>query len=52
MDMTQAARDAKNAYMREWYKKNRDKARASQERYWKRKAEQQKRAQGAGERDN
>ena len=39
--MTQEAIDAKNAYKREWYKRNRDKVRAAQERYWQRKAQKQ-----------
>ena len=38
-----AIREARNAYRREWNRKNRDKVRAIQERYWLRKyLEQQK----------
>ncbi|MFE4880728.1 hypothetical protein [Bacillus mycoides] len=33
-----AAREAKNAYMREWRAKNKDKVKATQERYWQRQA--------------
>ena len=32
------ARKARNAYYREWRKKNRDKVRETQLRYWKKKA--------------
>ena len=32
------ARAAKNAYMREWARKNPDKVRAAQERYWLKRA--------------
>lgn len=38
--MDNAAREARNAYRREWYSKNRDKAKAQQERYWKKKAKE------------
>jgi hypothetical protein len=34
-----SAREARNAYMREWRAKNKDKVKATQDRYWKRKAE-------------
>lgn len=37
--MDNAARDARNAYRREWYRKNKDKAKAQQEKYWERKAQ-------------
>lgn len=36
----EAARAAKNAYMREWARKNPDKVRAAQERYWLKRAEE------------
>lgn len=32
--MTEAAREARNAYRREWYKKNPEKRREYEERYW------------------
>lgn len=37
--MTEAAREARRAYKREWNKKNRDKVKAAQDRYWEKKAE-------------
>ena len=45
----EAARLAKNAYAREWRKKNPEKARAATERYWMRVAE--KRLTEAAERE-
>ncbi|WP_017414147.1 hypothetical protein [Clostridium tunisiense] len=36
--MDQQIKDARNKYMREWRAKNKDKVKAAQERYWKRKA--------------
>ena len=41
--MTEAAKEARRAYRREWARKNPDKVRASQERYWLRRAEEVKR---------
>ena len=35
-----AAAEARRAYRREWARKNPDKVRAAQERYWKKKAAQ------------
>ncbi len=35
-----AAIEARNAYRRKWYRKNKDKVKAQQERYWIRKAAQ------------
>lgn len=37
--MTEAAKEARRAYRREWARKNRDKVRNYQELYWQRKAE-------------
>ncbi len=37
-EMTDAAREARRAYKREWNHKNRDKVQAAQMRYWERKA--------------
>lgn len=34
------AREARNAYMRDWRKRNKEKARAIQQRFWERKARQ------------
>lgn len=36
--MNDKAKEAKKAYMKEWSKKNRDKLKAAQERYWENKA--------------
>lgn len=36
--MNDAAREARNAYKREWSKKNPDKVRAQQARYWEKRA--------------
>lgn len=50
--MTEAARQARNAYYREWFKKNPEKRREYRERYWAKKAasERQKAAEsGRGE---
>ena len=41
----EAARQAKNAYLRSWRKKNPDKFKAQQDRYWARKAEQMQKDQ-------
>jgi uncharacterized protein YvpB len=38
--MNEEAKAARNAYKREWAKKNRDKVRTYMERYWNKKAEQ------------
>lgn len=37
--MTEQAKEARRAYKREWAKRNPDKIRAQQERYWTKKAE-------------
>ena len=37
--MTEAAREARRAYKREWNRKNRDKVAAAQRRYWEKKAQ-------------
>lgn len=52
--MTDAARIARNEVQREWRKKNPEKVRAAQARYWERKAEKMKnerQAQGNGSRE-
>lgn len=36
----EAARQARNAYHREWRAKNKDKVKANNDRYWEKKAEQ------------
>lgn len=40
-----ALREVKRNYYRDWRAKNPDKVRAAQERYWRRKLEEQKRAE-------
>ena len=45
--MTEEARQARLAYHREWQKKNRDKVKAYNERYWTKKAAAQKAAEQA-----
>lgn len=39
MAMTEAAKEARRAYLRQWARDNRDKCRANQERYWQRIAD-------------
>lgn len=47
----QLAREAKNAYQREWARRNRDKVKAAQQRYWlKRANENGTESEGGGER--
>lgn len=36
--MTEAAKEARRAYKREWNRKNKDKVKAANERYWMKKA--------------
>lgn len=38
--MDPKVRQIKNAYMREWRARNKDKVQASQERYWRKKAKE------------
>lgn len=38
--MTEAAKEARRAYQREWAKKNPDKRQATQARYWAKKAKE------------
>lgn len=40
--MTAEAKAARNAYRREWYRNNKEKAKAQRERYWQKKAEEMK----------
>ena len=42
MNIDEAAKEARRAYKREWARKNPDKVKAQQERYWAKKAAQQK----------
>lgn len=36
--MNEAAKEARRAYKREWNRKNKDKVKAAQQRYWEKKA--------------
>lgn len=47
--MEQQAREARNAYMRAWRAKNKEKEKVAQERYWKKKA---KNLNGEGDKSN
>lgn len=38
--MDEKAKEARRAYKREWNRKNRDKVKAAQEKYWTKKAQQ------------
>lgn len=38
-NMSEEAKEARRAYRRAWYKNNRDKVRASSQRYWEKKAQ-------------
>lgn len=42
MTLSKEAKEARNAYRREWYRKNKDKAKAQVERYWQKKADEMK----------
>ena len=43
--MDEKAREARRAYKREWNRRNKDKVKAAQERYWIRKAEADRRTE-------
>lgn len=45
--MTETARELRNKYVREWNAKNKDKVKATQKRYWEKKAAQAAQAQAA-----
>ena len=47
--MTDKAKEARRAYKREWNRRNPDKVKAAQERYWNRKAQQAQQTQDAQE---
>ncbi|AGF59446.1 hypothetical protein B0P06_002215 [Clostridium saccharoperbutylacetonicum] len=38
--MNEKAKEQRNAYMKEWRKKNKEKVKAAQDRYWNKKAKQ------------
>lgn len=46
--MTDAARAARAAYQREWQRRNPDKVRAYQSKYWERKAESEQQDGSSG----
>ena len=46
MSLSEAARKARNAYMRERYQKNKERERKRQEEYWERKAAEMKKGTG------
>ncbi len=46
MNLSPEARELKNAYQRAWNRKNKDKVRQSQERYYERLVEREKQANG------
>lgn len=48
-DEQRAAAEARNAYARAWRAANKDKVRASNQRYWMRRAERQKKVERKGE---
>lgn len=39
-EMSESAREARNRYKREWAKKNPDKVKAANRRYWEKKAQE------------
>lgn len=43
--LTEKARELRRAYKREWSRKNRDRVRAANERYWNKKAAQEEQAE-------
>lgn len=48
--MTEQAKEARRAYARAWYAKNREKARERNARYWERKAEELEKREKEGQR--
>lgn len=51
MELTEQAREARRIYKREWNRKNREKVRAAQDRYWNRRAAAQDAAENTDEQD-
>lgn len=47
--MTDSAREARNAYMRAWRAKNKEKEKNAREAYWERKAAEQSREEQTAE---
>mgnify|MGYP003277887040 CR=1 FL=1 len=46
-DLKEKAREMRRAYMREWNRKNKDKLKATRERYWMKKAREAEAAEEA-----
>ena len=51
MNMNENAREAQRVYMREWRRRNPDKVREINQRYWMRRAERMKAKKGESEND-
>lgn len=51
MALTEQAKEMRKVYKREWNRKNRDKVKAAQERYWIRRAAAQWAAENTDEQD-
>ena len=51
MALTKEAQEARRAYKREWNRRNRDKVKAAQERYWERIAAQAGEQQGEAQQE-
>lgn len=47
--MTEQAKEARRAYKREWNRRNADKVKEAQARYWERKAQEAAQAQREGQ---
>lgn len=50
--MNEKAKEIRRQYMREWAKRNRDKTRAAQRRYWEKQAAQAEARQAARDRES
>lgn len=48
MNLSDGAREERNAYLKQWRKKNPDKVKAMQERYWEKKSKQRLEKQNEG----
>ena len=48
-ELTKLAKEARRAYQREWRRKNKDKVRANNLRYWERKAQKDAQEGSAGQ---
>lgn len=50
--MNEAAKEARRIYIREWQRKNKDKVKAAQMRYWEKKAQEMKSAESEVEKND